>query len=121
MRLPPRALLYAGIGLVVLGLVAFAFTWGRVAGLTSVPLQLPYMVSGGLTGLAFVLIGITLVNVQVKLNEEAKRTRQLSQIAELLAELHQHLGTGVTLEGLASSKPEPFEPTDNPVVDTAAV
>lgn len=123
MRLPPRALMYGGIAAIVAGIGAFAYTWGQVAGETSVPLQLPYLVSGGLTGLALVLIGITLVNIQVKLTEEVNRTRQLDQIAELLAELHTHLGTGVTLDSLASTDREPFAPSSSDetrVIDTAS-
>lgn len=109
MRLPPRALLYVGIGLVVAGLALVAFTWGRVAGLDSVPLQLPLLVSGGLTSLCLVLIGITAINIEVKLAAESKRSRQLGQVAELLAELHRHLGTGVTLDDPAPTT-SPFEP-----------
>lgn len=112
MRLPPRTLLSGGIGLIVAALALIAFTWGRIAGLDAVPLQLPYLVSGGVTAIALVLIGVTAINVHVKLGEEARRARQLEQVAELLGELHRHLGTGVDLDTLRAAAKAPATTTD---------
>lgn len=109
---PTRLTLHAGVGLVVAGLALFVFTWGRVAGLTSVPLQLPYIVSGGLTGLALVLVGLTLVNVHVKLTESEARARQLDRLTDLVVELGEDLGSGQGPDGSSFRRPADAAPAD---------
>lgn len=79
--------IYAGLVLVGAGFTAIGITWGKVAGELQVALQLPYLVSGGLTGLGLIIVGATMLNVAVKRRDAAKRTRQLEQLAEILREL----------------------------------
>jgi hypothetical protein len=79
--------IYAGLLLIGVGFASIGVTWGRVAGELQVALQLPYLVSGGLTGIGLVITGATMVNIAVKRRDAAKRTRQLEQLAELLREL----------------------------------
>ena len=86
-------LTYIGIGLSAIGFVLIAYTWGRVAGLTNVSLQLPYLVSGGLTGLGFIIVGVTVINGAAKLQEAADRERQIQQLTLILRELRTALGT----------------------------
>lgn len=86
-RPPSPLLLYLGLALATLGFVLIAFTWGRVAGLDSVALQLPYVVSGGLTGLGLLIIGATAVNIHAKRREGADRDRQAQQLLEILERL----------------------------------
>lgn len=78
---------WIGLGLSVLGVVVLVYGWGKVAGLTSVALQLPYVASAGVGGLALVALGLTIVNVAAKQAEAAERTRQLGELRDLLAEL----------------------------------
>ncbi|MCA1708792.1 MAG: hypothetical protein LC808_38140, partial [Actinobacteria bacterium] len=59
-------LVYAGVVLIVGGFATIAYTWGEVAGVLSVPIQMPYLVSGGFTGLGIVAVGITLISVGAK-------------------------------------------------------
>lgn len=79
--------IYAGLALIGIGFTAIGVTWGRVAGELQVALQLPYLVSGGLTGIGLIVVGAMMVNIAVKRRDAAKRTRQLEQLAELLREL----------------------------------
>jgi hypothetical protein len=79
--------IYAGLILVGAGFTAIGITWGKVAGELQVALQLPYLVSGGLTGLGLIIVGATMLNLAVKRRDAAKRTRQLEQLAEILREL----------------------------------
>jgi hypothetical protein len=78
---------YAGVGLIAFGLALVAYTWLRVADLASVPLQLPWVASGGFTGVGLVVIGSLLVNVSVKRRESAERRRQIEELAQLVAAL----------------------------------
>lgn len=77
----------AGVVLIAAGFGMVAYTWGRVAGLTSVALQLPYMVSGGLTALGLILVGLTVVSVAVRRRDAADRARQVEQLASIVREL----------------------------------
>lgn len=78
---------YAGVVLIAVGTVLLAIAWGKVAGLTNVGLQVPYVVSAGFTGLGFVAAGLTVVNISAKLEDARVRTRQLTELRELLGEL----------------------------------
>ena len=83
----PNLPMFAGVGVSIAGLVLLVIAWGRVAGLTNVALQIPYVISAGFTGLALVCIGLTVVNVSVKRTDSLERTRQLSELRSLLSEL----------------------------------
>lgn len=84
---------YIGIGLVATGIVLISIAWGQVAGETNVALQMPYLLSGGMIGLALVLVGLTVVNIAAKRRDAALRTQQTELLADALAELR------ATLEG----------------------
>lgn len=66
------------------GFGTILYTWYEVARIVLVPAQLPYLVSGGLTGLCLVLVGLTIVNVQVKRAGSAARVAQLEQLTTAL-------------------------------------
>ncbi|HVF21242.1 MAG TPA: hypothetical protein VNA14_13515 [Mycobacteriales bacterium] len=83
--------IYVGVALCVLGFGLLAYTWGRVADQVQVYQQLPYVVSGGFTGLALVLIGVTVVNIAAKRADAADRERQHDQLTAALRELHSYL------------------------------
>lgn len=91
MRLSSK-LLYLGMALVVAGFALIAITWGRVAGLTSVPLQLPYLVSGGFASVGLILVGLTIVNIDSRVRDAARRDRQLGQVTELLDQIRLLVG-----------------------------
>lgn len=92
MRPSSRMFVYAGIAVVAVGFGLLAYTWVRVAALTAVPFQIPYLVSGGMTGLALILVGLVAVNIHVKLRHAARRDRQIAQLSELLDEIRVLLG-----------------------------
>jgi hypothetical protein len=78
---------YVGVLLIAAGAVLIAVAWGKVAGLTNVGLQMPYVVSAGFTGLGLIASGLTVVNVSAKLNDSRERSRQVAELHGLLAEL----------------------------------
>jgi hypothetical protein len=79
--------IWAGVVLCAIGFALIVYTWGRVAGLLNVALQLPYIVSGGFTGVGLILVGLTVINVATKRQDAAERSRQLSELRELLVDM----------------------------------
>ena len=86
------AVTFIGVGVAVVGFVLILIAWGQVAGETQVYLQVPYLVSAGLTGLALVMVGLTIVNVAAKQRDAADRDRQMDQLVSILGELKAALG-----------------------------
>ncbi|MDT7572852.1 MAG: hypothetical protein QOE05_3026 [Actinomycetota bacterium] len=77
------------IGLVVVvgGFGLLGIAWGRIARETNVALQLPYLVSAGLTGLGLIMAGLVVVNISAKRQDAAERARQMDQLTLVLREL----------------------------------
>jgi hypothetical protein len=78
---------YIGIAICVVGFALIAFTWGAVAGETNVGLQMPYLVSGGISGLALVMVGLTVVSVAARRRDAVLREQQTQLLADALREL----------------------------------
>ena len=97
-RLPPwlrpgsPAITYIGVGVAVLGFLLILLAWGQVAGETQVYLQIPYLVSAGLSGIGLVMVGLTVVNVSAKQRDAADRDRQMDQLVSILDELKTVVG-----------------------------
>lgn len=85
---------YAGLGVAAIGFVLIAYAWARVAGLASVALQVPYIVSGGLVGLALVVIGAVGVALWSRHQEAATRERQLDHLGQVLTDIRELLRKG---------------------------
>jgi hypothetical protein len=85
------ALTWIGLVIAAAGFVVIAFSWGKVAALLDVSLQLPYVVSGGLTGLALVMVGMTAVNVAARRQDARERAEQIEQLQAVLRELRETL------------------------------
>ena len=90
----PSALTWIGLGIAALGFALIAFSWGKVAALLDVSLQLPYVVSGGLTGLALVVVGMTAVNVAARRQDAADRAQEVESLQAVLRELRETLEGG---------------------------
>ena len=78
---------YLGVAICVIGFALIAFTWGAVAGETNVALQMPYLVSGGITGLGLVMVGLTVVSVAARRRDAVLREQQNLLLADALREL----------------------------------
>jgi hypothetical protein len=85
---------YVGIAVVAIGFALIGIAWAKVAALTNVALQLPYVVSAGISGLAVVMCGVLIVNVAAKRQDAAERARQMERLTGIMGELKQALGTG---------------------------
>ena len=78
---------YVGVAVAVLGFVLILIAWQQTAAETNVALQVPYLVSAGLTGLATVMVGVTIVNVAAKRRDALLREQQTQLLADALQEL----------------------------------
>lgn len=92
MRPSSPVLAYVGIGLLVAGFALAAFGWGKVAGLTAVPLQMPYLLSAGVPALGLIIIGATAVNIHVKFRDAEQRDARSEELADLLDQIRVLLG-----------------------------
>jgi hypothetical protein len=91
--LAPTSPVPVAVGVVVIaaGFALISVAWAQVAGLTNVALQMPYLVSAGITAVALVMVGVLCVNLAVKRQDAAERRRQMEQLTEVLQELRQAL------------------------------
>lgn len=89
---------WIGLLLTAGGFGLIAFTWGKTAALINVAEQIPYLVSGGLSGLGLILLGLLIVNLSAKRREAAERARQLEEVRDAIVQLR------TTLEGEPESE-----------------
>ena len=78
---------YIGIAVAMVGFVLILIAWGQTAGEVNVALQMPYLISGGLTGLGLVMVGVTIVSVAAKRRDAVLREQQTELLADALREL----------------------------------
>src|SRR5206468_539023 len=75
---------YAGWGLAVLGAVFIVVGWIGISGESLVAKQMPYLISGGVGGVALVGLGVLFLGT-----EERRRDRaRIDQLEAMVADLH---------------------------------
>lgn len=74
-----------GIALAAVGLVVVLLGWNGVAGQRTVLGQLPYLISGGLLGLALVVLGAAMLVVQGAREDRARLEAKLDEVVDALA------------------------------------
>lgn len=82
---------YIGITLTLAGFGLIAIAWAKVAGLTDVWKQMPYVMSAGFPGLGLIMTGLLAINIAAKRQDAAERARQLETLTEALQELQRHM------------------------------
>lgn len=70
--------------IVLAGLVAIAIGWNGAAGLLDLRAQFPYLISGGIAGLALVILGSALMIVQAHREDRARLEAKLDQVIDAL-------------------------------------
>jgi hypothetical protein len=78
---------WIGVAVVGLGFAVLAYGWGRIGGLASVALQLPYAISAGCGGLGLIVTGAAIVGIQAKRREAAAREEIVLQLRHVVGEL----------------------------------
>ena len=84
MRNLTKSPLYTAVALVGLGFVLIFFGWNGAAGKDYTQGQIPYLISGGIAGLALVLCGLSVVIVQAVRRESVLLASKLDRLAEAL-------------------------------------
>ena len=87
-RAIPHVGTWLGVLVATVGLILLVVAWGKTAGIAgNVALQIPFVISAGFTGVALVVVGLTIVNLDAKRTDAKERTRQLTELRGLLSEL----------------------------------
>ena len=89
--LNPRILTFAGVALIVVGVVLLAVAWSLVAGKAEVALQVPYVMSAGFPGVGIVVVGVGLLVIGVRETDARTRRRQQQELVDLMAVLRAEL------------------------------
>jgi hypothetical protein len=84
-----------GVGLAGLGVVLLFLGWNGAAGVDHVTGQVPYLISGGLTGLTLVAAGLTVVVVHSHRRQSAAVTDKLDELIDVV----RGLGGGAAASG----------------------
>jgi len=71
-----------GVGLCLVGFLVIFLGWNGAGSVNFVPAQFPYLISGGIAGLAVVVIGAAMIVVQ---NQRADRARLEEALSRLTA------------------------------------
>ena len=71
-----------GVLLVALGFIAMFLAWNGAADKDFISGQLPYVISGGMVGLALVGSGLTVINVQARRADQAELINRLEAMLE---------------------------------------
>lgn len=89
-----------GIGLAVLGFILIFLGWNGAGSYDDVPAQFPYLISGGIAGLALVVLGAAFVVVD---NQRRDRTEVQASLAELRDALDRLAGATASLSGVGGA------------------
>jgi hypothetical protein len=79
------------VGLVVaaFGFGLIFYSWIRVAATLDVGRQMPYVVSGAMSGLGLIVVGVALVDMAVRRQDRLERRQQLGLMRNILEELRE--------------------------------
>jgi uncharacterized membrane protein len=86
-----------GIGLAVLGFILIFLGWNGAGTYDDVPAQFPYLISGGIAGLALVVLGAAFIVVD---NQRRDRGEVQASLAELRDALDRLAGATASLSGV---------------------
>ena len=76
-----------GIGYCVAGIVLIFLGWNGAASYDRVQAQIPYLISGGVAGLALVVLGAGLIIAQGQRADRAALTAELAELREALTRM----------------------------------
>ena len=112
-----------GVGLCAIGFLLVFLGWNGAASVDRIPSQFPYLISGGVAGLCFVVLGVGMLVVQ---NQRADRAALQATLRELQDALERGgLAQGTEGERRTFARPGPRPPEPIPTApaddDTAEV
>ncbi|HZN16066.1 MAG TPA: hypothetical protein VFB78_17495 [Acidimicrobiales bacterium] len=78
----PKSALYTAVGLVALGAIVIFLAWNGAAGKDYTQGQLPYVISGGVGGLALIISGLAVGVVQAFRRDAAELGQKLDALLD---------------------------------------
>jgi hypothetical protein len=122
-----------GVGLCLVGFILVFLGWNGAASVDRITSQFPYLISGGIAGLCFIVLGVGMIIVQNQRADRAALQTTLNEVREALeragvaapaggqrATLEKPLPRPEALAGarspegerpIVAAEPEPVEPT----------
>ncbi len=82
---------WLGLFLALVGFGLIVFAWGKAAGVLDVALQVPYLISAGLTGLGLIMVGLLIVGLSVRQREATERERQLEELIAAMIQIRRSI------------------------------
>lgn len=89
-----------GVGLALAGLLVIFLGWNGAGSHDYVPAQFPYLISGGMAGLAVVVVGAAMIVVQNQRVDRARLEEALGRIADAVERQGTAAGAGAAVGGL---------------------
>ncbi|MCU1602995.1 MAG: hypothetical protein JWO22_3704 [Frankiales bacterium] len=83
-----------GLALLAAGVVVLAVAWARSSELADVPRQMPLLISGGLTGIGLVVVGVTAIALDATVRQSAERRRRADAMTDAVTALQRALEEG---------------------------
>lgn len=99
-----------GVGLCALGFLLVFLGWNGAASSDRLPSQFPYLLSGGVAGLCFVVLGVGMLVVQNQRADRAALQATLRELQESLERAGLAQGTGDQRKPFAKPGPRPPAP-----------
>ncbi len=96
-----------GVGLCALGFLLIFLGWNGAASVDRIPSQFPYLISGGIAGLCFVVLGVGMLIVQNQRADRAALQATLRELQESLERAGLAQGTGEERRAFAKPGPRP--------------
>lgn len=106
-----------GVGLCALGFLLVFLGWNGAASVDRIPSQFPYLISGGVAGLCFVVLGVGMLVVQNQRADRAALQATLRELQESLERAGLAQGTGEQRKAFAKPAPRPPAPVRQPAED----
>lgn len=86
MQFGTKASTYVAVGIIIVGFAIIFFGWNGAAEKDFVSGQMPYVISGGIAGLAVVFVGLTLASVEARRRDNAKLVAKIDRLLQHLGE-----------------------------------
>lgn len=112
-----------GVGLCAIGFLLVFLGWNGAASLDRLPSQFPYLISGGIAGLCFVVLGVGMLVVQNQRTDRAALQASLRELQEALERAGLAQGAGDHRRAFAQPGPRPARldhPADTPEPELSA-
>lgn len=124
-KLPPNATTWTAVALIALGLVMIFLAWNGAAGAeaaTDLRRQFPYLLSGGIFGLALMGSGLVLVRTFESRRDSREIVQQLVRLTAAVERLEQAQAPALAPDGVEHVVPAaPAEPALEHAPATTAI